>query len=384
MKTIHRNILVIAGVLAVAAAAMALLGRRPAAGPAPAAATGSASTASALTVELVAPDRRDWAQTLGASGAVAAWEEVVISPETGGLRIAELAVTVGQKVAKGQLLVRLADDTVRAELAKQEALVAQAEASLQQAAGNFKRAQAVDVAGAIAPQKLDEYRANEATARAALASARADLQSARLKLAQTRIVAPDAGIVASKSGIVGNVAAAGTELYRLIRQGRIEWRAELDAQQLAAVRPGQPAQVALPGGQTVQGKVWLVSPTLSTSTGRGLAYVSLPADLASSSAAKVGVFASGSIELATQPAVTLPEAAVVLRDGRSYVYLVGDDHRAASRPVITGRRQDARVEIVSGLDGANRVVAKGGAFLSDGVVVRVAAAAPSSVGGASK
>lgn len=376
MKKIHRNALVIAGVLIAAAAALAVIGRRPDAGPSTtaAAAANSGTRASALTVELVAPESRHWPQTLRASGAVAAWEEVVISPETGGLRIAELAVNVGQRVVKGQLLVRLADDTVRAELAKQEALVAQAEASLQQAAGNLQRARAVDVAGAIAPQKLDEYQASEATARAALASVRADLQSARLKLAQTRIVAPDAGIVASKSGIVGNVAGAGTELYRLIRQGRVEWRAELDARQLAAVRPGQPARVELPGGQAVNGKVWLVSPTLSTTTGRGIAYVSLPPE----GAAKVGVFASGTIELATQPAVTLPEAAVVLRDGRSYLYLVDSARKAASRPVVTGRRQDGRVEIVSGLDGASRVVAKGGAFLSDGAVVSVAATAASS------
>lgn len=383
MKKIHRNVLVVAGVVVMAAAALLPIVRKSSADGSPRSAAGSAPTASALTVELVAPDPRNWSHNLRASGAVAAREEVVISPETGGLRIAELAVNVGQRVAKRQLLVRLADDTARAELAKQEALVAQAEAVLQQAAGNLKRAQAVDLAGAIAPQKVDEYRANEATARASLASARADLQSARLKLAQTRIVAPDAGIVASKSGIVGNVAGAGTELYRLIRQGRIEWRAELDARQLASVRPGQPARVELPGNQAVNGKVWLVSPTLSTTTGRGIAYVSLPAD----GAAKVGVFASGTIELATQPAVTLPEAAVILRDGRSYVYLVGNDRRAASRPVITGRRQDGRVEIVSGLEGASRVVAKGGAFLSDGVVVSVVAAAESSAanaGGAGK
>jgi RND family efflux transporter MFP subunit len=381
MKKLHRNMLVVVGVVVVAAAAIVLIAPKPAADAPPP----RASTASALTVELVSADSRSWPQTLQASGAVAAWEEVVISPETGGLRIAELAVNVGQRVAKGQLLVRLADDTVRAELAKQEALVAQAEASLQQAAGNLKRAQAVDLAGAIAPQKLDEYQASEATARASLASARADLQSARLKLAQTRLLAPDAGIVSSKSGIVGNVAGAGTELYRLIRQGRIEWRAELDARQLAAVRPGQPARVELPGGQVIKGQVWLVSPTLSTTTGRGMAYVSLAAEGATSGAAKVGVFASGTIELATQPAVTLPEAAVILRDGRAYVYVIGSDGKAASRPVITGRRQDGRVEIVSGLEGASRIVAKGGAFLSDGAVVSVvAAAAASSVGGAVK
>ena len=372
-----RNLAIAIAALLVVGAVVAFKMKPPgAAGPADA-----ASTPSALTVELVAPDSRDWPQTLSASGAVAAWEEIVVSPETGGLRIEELRANVGDRVAKGQLLARLADATVRAELAKQQALVAQAEASLQQAAGNLRRAQSVDVAGALAPQKLDEYRAAEATAQASLASARADLQSVQLKLAQTRITAPDDGVVASKAGVVGNVASVGTELYRLIRQGRIEWRAELDAQQLTQVRAGQSAQVQLPGGgAAVAGTVRLVSPTLSTSTGRGIAYVSLDAK----GSARAGTFASGSIALERRQALTLPEAAVVQRDGRAYVFLVDAGGKAASRPVATGRRQDGRVEIVSGIEPTARVVARGGAFLADGTPVTVAATAATVASGAAQ
>jgi len=346
------------------------------------------TTASALTVELTTPQSSDWPQELRASGSVSPWEEIVVSPETGGLRVAELLVNVGDRVARGQLLARLADATVRAELAKQQALVAQAQASLQQAAGNLKRAQSVDVAGALAPQKLDEYQANEATARASLASAQADLQSAVLKLSQTQITAPDAGVVSSRVGVVGNVASVGTELMRLIRQGRIEWRAELDARQLTLLRVGQTAQVQLPGGHMVAGKVRLVSPTLSTTTGRGIAYVSLDA----ASVVRAGVFAEGTIALQRQTALTLPESALVLRDGRSYVYTVGANSKVTSRPVETGRRQQDRVEVVSGMDAATPVVAKGGAFLSDGMQVTVtsgqsaspAAAASSATAGAGK
>mgnify|MGYP003607696580 CR=1 FL=1 len=372
-----RNLAIAIAALLVVGAVVAFKMKPPgAAGPADA-----ASTPSALTVELVAPDSRDWPQTLSASGAVAAWEEIVVSPETGGLRIEELRANVGDRVAKGQLLARLADATVRAELAKQQALVAQAEASLQQAAGNLRRAQSVDVAGALAPQKLDEYRAAEATAQASLASARADLQSVQLKLAQTRITAPDDGVVASKAGVVGNVASVGTELCRLIRRGRIEWRAELDAQQLALVRAGQSAQVQLPGGgAAVAGTVRLVSPTLNTSTGRGIAYVSLDA----SGSARAGTFASGSIALQRRQAWTLPGAAVVQRDGRSYVFLVDAEGKAASRPVATGRRRDARVEIVSGIEPTARVVARGGAFLADGTPVTVAATAATVASGAAQ
>lgn len=362
---LQRKPVAIAAACLLALALGLAIAMKPKGAPSP----GAATQASALTVELVAPESRTWPQELRANGAVAAREEIVVSPETGGLRIAGLLVDVGQHVAKGQLLVQLADATVRAEVAKQEAVVAQAEASLLQAEGDLKRALAVDVSGAIAPQKVDEYKATAATSRASLASARADLQSARLKLAQTRIAAPDAGIVESKSGVIGNVVSSGTELYRLIRQGRIEWRAELDAQQLAQVRPGQSAQVALPDGRVAAGKVRLVSPTLSTTTGRGTAYVSLLPD----TPAKAGVFASGTIELQQKPALTLPGSAVVLRDGRSYVYTVGSDGKAASRVVTTGRRQDDRVEIVTGLEAGTRVVAKGGAFLSDGAQVTVVA-----------
>jgi hypothetical protein len=120
--------------------------------------------------------------------------------------------------------------------------------------------------------------------------------------------------------------------------------------------------------------VRLVGPSLSTSTGRATVYVSLPAG----SAARAGMFAGGEIALPAQPALTLPETALVQRDGRSYVYTVDAASKAHALPVTTGRRQGARVEVLAGLDGAGRIVASGGAFLSDGVLVTVvdAPAAP--------
>ncbi|WP_114968190.1 efflux RND transporter periplasmic adaptor subunit [Rhodoferax ferrireducens] len=330
--------------------------------------TATQSSVSALTVNVVTAETQSWPQQLQASGALTAWQEIIVSPETGGLRIAQLLVDVGDSVRRGQLMAELADDTVRAELRKQEALAAQAGASLAQASTNRQRAQAVDVAGALAPQKMDEYLTNEATALASVASAKADVESARLKLAHTRIVAADDGVVSSKSAILGNVVNTGAELFRLVRQGRVEWRAELDSRQLAGVRAGQIVRLALPGGSNVAGKVRLVSPTLSTTTGRGIAYVSV----ASGEGAQPGLFASGTIELEAKPALTLPQSAVVLRDGRTYVYVVDSVNQVASRLVTTARRHGDRIEILSGLDGTARVVASGGAFLSEGAPVTVA------------
>jgi RND family efflux transporter MFP subunit len=329
-----------------------------------------------LTVEVVAPQTQTWRQSLQASGPVSAWQEIIVSPETGGLRIAELLVDVGASVKRGQLLARLADDSLKADLRKQEAALAQARANLEQALSNVQRARMVEGTGALSAQKVEEYRIAEATSRAALQSAQAELDSIRLKLSQTRIVAVDDGIVSSRSAVLGNVVNAGTELYRVVRQGRVEWRPELGARQLASVRPGQLARVTLPGGEAVAGRVRLVGPTLSTSTGRASVYVSLPAD----SGARAGMFANGALWLDARPALTLPQSALVMRDGRSYVFLVGEGNKVTSRAVTAGRRQDERVEVLAGLDVNARVVAGGGAFLSDGVQVSVASSSTASPG----
>lgn len=328
--------------------------------------------ASALTVNVEMLKKETWPQTVRASGAFTAWQEIIVSPETGGLRIAEVVADVGAKVKKGQLMARLADDSLLADRRKQEAAVAQAQANLQQAVSNLRRSKVVGDSGALSEQQLEEYRINETTARAALASAQADLESIKLKLRQTRIVTPDDGVVASKTATLGDVVNAGDELYRIVRQNRIEWRPELDARQLAAIKTGQSARIALPSGERVEGTVRLVGPTLSTDTGRAIVYVSLPVD----GAARAGMFGSGVIELDTKEAMTLPQAAVFLRDGRSYVYVVGSDQTAVSHVVTTGRSRNGRMEVLSGIDARQRVVASGGAFLSEGARVTVIAAKP--------
>ena len=174
--------------------------------------------------------------------------------------------------------------------------------------------------------------------------------------------------MASRTGVLGNVVSAGTELFRLVRQGRVEWRAEVDARQLAQIREGQGARVTLPTGQTVDGRVRLVGPVLSTDTGRALVYVSLPTD----SPARAGMFAEGVLALPDESASTVPQTALVARDGRDYVYLLEPGDKVRSVAVTVGRRRDGRVEITAGLTADARVVASGGAFLSDGARVTVA------------
>ena len=116
----------------------------------------------------------------------------------------------------------------------------------------------------------------------------------------------------------------------------------------------------------------MVAPTVDDKTRNGIVYV----DLASNGDARAGMFARGDFQIGAGQALTLPQSAVLMRDGFSYVMRVGPDAKVAESKVATGRRVGDRVEITSGLDGGARVVASGGGFLADGDTVRVVEAAP--------
>lgn len=330
-------------------------------------ATAAEDAPASLTVTLTRPQQRAWPRLIDANGNLQPWQEMVISAETGPYRVATLEADVGTRARKGQVLATLARATLLADKARLVAGVAEAQANLVKANSDVDRARQVGDSGALSAQQIQSYRVTQQTSQASLASARAQLRSAEVQLGQADVRAADDGVVSSRSALLGKVVNAGDELFRLVRQGRIEWQAELDARQIAQVRPGQTARLTLPGGETVIGTVRLVAPTLAGNTSRGVVYVRLPGD----SPARAGMYGSGTIEVGSAPVLTVPDSAIVPRDGKSYVYLLSQGNHVKEAPVTAGQRRDARVE-VRGIAADAQVVATGGAFLSDGAVVRVA------------
>jgi RND family efflux transporter MFP subunit len=276
-------------------------------------------------------------------------------------------------VKRGETLARIADETVASEFAEAKAAVAELEASAGEASGNAARARELKEKGFYSTQLQAQYQTAEQTSAARLAAARARLQAAELKLGKTRVVAPDDGIISARNATVGSLTQPGQELFRLIRGGRLEWRAEVPAADLAKVTAGAGATLAGPDGATVRGTVRNVAPSVDPQTRNGLVFVDIPP---STAAVRAGMFARGEFELGRAPALTLPQSAVVLRDGFAYVFRLdgdGDSARVAQLKVATGRRLGERIEIVAGLDPQARVVATGGGFLADGDPVRVVA-----------
>ena len=330
----------------------------------------------ALSVTTARPATASLPIALTANGSIAAWQEAVVGSESNGLRLAEVRVNVGDVVKKGQVLAVFSDETVRAEIEGARAALLEARANAQEAKANADRARALESSGALSAQQVTQYVTGELTAAARVKSAQAALTQQGLRLKYTQVLAPDSGVISARSATVGAVVGVGTELFRMIRQGRLEWRAEVVAQDLGRIKPGSRAVVRAASGAEIAGKVRTVAPSVDPQTRLALVYVDLPPALSSDMPLKAGMFASGRFELGASNALTVPQQAVAVRDGFSYVFRLNPDNRVSQVKVTLGRRLGERVEVVSGVNADTAVVIQGAGFLNDGDLVRNIAAQP--------
>jgi RND family efflux transporter MFP subunit len=333
-----------------------------------------ASPRPALTVTTVQPAEARLPIRLVANGNIAAWQEASIGSEANGLRLAEVNVNVGDTVQAGQVLASFASESVAADLALARAHLMEAEANAADAAANAARARTLQETGAMSTQQINQYLTAEQTAKAKVAASKAALDVQQVRMKQVRVVAPDSGIISERKATVGAVANAGAELFRMIRKGRLEWRAEVTATELGLVKVGSAALVNAANGTYLKGTVRMIGPTVDPQSRSALVYVDLLAPAAQDAPAKVGMFAKGEFDLGTSVALTVPQQAVVMRDGFSYVFRLNPDGRVSQLKVRTGRRLADQVEVLDGVARDAAVVASGAGFLNDGDLVRVAAA----------
>lgn len=339
---------------------LALLGGLlAAAAAAPAAAPPTGATAQSVAV--TTPVATQLVRRLVATGAIQAWQEVIIAPEVGGYQIATMRVEIGDRVRKGQELATLSSSMIESQVTIARAGVKQADAALANALAALGRGESMAASGNFARADLDTLRTNAIAAEAALATAQANLDAAELRLRYTRVLAPDDGVITARSAVVGQVVQAGTEIMRLLRQERVEWRAEVPEADLRTIKAGQAATLQTSDGTTLSGRVRMVAPTVQSGNRTGIVYVDIPAR----SGARPGMFARGEIATGSARALLVPLSAVLVQDGYSYVFQVLGDSTVQRRRIETGAVQGAQIEVRSGLAGDERLVASGVAFLSD-------------------
>lgn len=321
----------------------------------------------ALTVDLVKLSPISISQNLAANGSIAPWQEAVIGAEVNGLMLNRVHVNVGDFVKGGQVLAEFSVSTLQADIEQAQANLAEAKAAALEAKDNASRARSIQETGALSAQQIEQLITAEATSKARVAALAATLQSQQIRFKQTKVYASDDGVISARAATVGAVVSPGQELFKLIRQGKLEWRAELTSSDIGKIKNGMQANISLPDGTNITGKVRSVSPMVDSQTRNAVVFVTLPTN----AQAKAGMFARGNFVMGEMQTLALPASAVVMKDGFAYVMQVDAKNRVKQLKIQTGSRTGVHVQVLNLPDQNDLFVAAGGAFLADGDLVNV-------------
>jgi RND family efflux transporter MFP subunit len=331
--------------------------------------TVSVASKPALKVTLVQPQIMRMQDAISASGTITAREEVLLGVELSGVRVTNVLVDVGQKVQAGQVLLRLDTRSLQVALLQARAQYKQAQAALSVAEADARRGAVLRAKGLVSQKDVDQVQAALLNAQAGLEVADANVSSAKLNFSFATLEAPSGGIISARNVQPGSVALAGTEMLRLIKNGTLEWRADLGEASFVQVHLGDTV-VLNDGPAQVTGSVRAIDAGVRSSTRTGLIYVQLPPN----TNLRMGTFAQGHITRPERSVLSLPTSAIVQRDGYTYVFAVQSGVVALTR-VALGISHAGHVELLQGLSKESNVVAEGGGFLSDGDKVEVIATA---------
>jgi HlyD family secretion protein len=341
-------------------------GNAPAGAPNQEGAKPGAAPVAAMTVTTTTVHSEEVVRSVPATGSIFPWQEVIVGAEVGGYRVAAVLVDVGTKVDKGQVLVRLSGDMLQADLDSRRAAMRSAEAAEVNASAALRRGESVQSSGALSAADLDRLKADHIAAQARVDTSSAELRTAELRARYASVTAPDSGTVTSRTVSVGQIAQAGQEMLRMLRQNRVEWRAEIPEAQLSRIKVGQDATVTAVDGTTVKGKVRAVAPTVQTNNRTGLVYVDIVGG-----DARPGMFARGEIAAGKGPALLLPVTSVVMQDGYSYVFVIKENNVVERRRVTQVGVRGDDMEISEGVNAGETIAVKGAGFLKDGDTVRI-------------
>ena len=329
-----------------------------------------------LSVETVLPSQDNIGNTLSADGTINAKDVANVSAKVNGVAIERILVEEGQRVKAGQVLAVFDTDAMEQQVLQAEADVAEAEATLANATADAARVLPLIDIDAISKQEADRYRTSKLQAQASLQASKARLSTQRLSVNNANVVAPVSGIISEKMAEVGMVAG-GDPLFTIIKDGILEWRADIDPKLIGEVNVGTPVQVSLPGGDSVMGQVSRIAPTADNNR-----QITIYASLAANAKVRAGMYQTGEFLLGSSSAQTVPNSAIVSNDGYDYVMLVTNistkdgknGHnigRIKQQRVTLGERFGDNVTLTEPLPAESRLVKQGGSFLNNGDLVRV-------------
>jgi RND family efflux transporter MFP subunit len=319
-------------------------------------------------VQLLTAQRATVPDWLEAVGTLQAAQTSQLASQIMG-NIVEMRVKEGDRIRRGEVLAVLEDAqpqsavqrATAAENAAQQEIVA-ADSDYQLAQATFKRYQDLYNKKSVSPQEFDEIKARQQAAaarsqlaQAGLAQAQAALTQAQTTLSYTRVRAPFDGVVTEKRADPGTLASPGMPLLVVEDQRRFRLEASVDEGDIRLVKLDQTVPVTLDSlpGTEFSGHVAQIVPAADPASRSFVVKIELPAD----ARLRSGLFGRAHIARGQRQAILLPHDAVVERGQLQGIYVVGEDQIASLRYITLGKLEGQQVEVLSGLQGGERVVA---------------------------
>jgi RND family efflux transporter MFP subunit len=320
---------------------------------------------------------------LTASGYVVAQRKAAVASKGTG-RLAFLGVVEGDRVQRDQVIARLEDSDIRAQLEQARANLKVNEAELNDAKQTLVRTRSLFDKGLASQAELDAAVSRDERVRASVDLAKAGVTAADVALENMLIRAPFDGTVLTKNADVGEIvapmaasASSRAAVVTIADMNSLEVEADVSESNIERITQNQPCEITLDAypEKRYQAFVSKIVPTAD----RAKATVMVKVGFASydrrvlpEMSAKVLFLtrATEQSEISDKPVLTVPVSAVVEREGRSVVYRVSDKI-AVETPVVLGRTFGTYREVVSGVNSGDRMIDRPGEEIRGGVTVKV-------------
>ena len=314
------------------------------------------------------------------TGALRAASQAVVKAKVAG-ELVEVRVKEGDAVKAGQLLARIDETEYRARLNERVAGLEASRAQAKFAEQSRRKYEELLTKKFISETAYENYQTNANVTEGQVRAAEAQLALARKSLDDTQVRAPIAGSISERALQRGDKASVDTRLFAVVDLAKLELEAPVPAAEVPHLVVGQAVRFAVEGfgAKEFAGSIVRINPATQPGTRSILIYVEIPNP---ELALKAGMFAKGSLVLATQRAEVLVPLTALRTDGAaSFVYTIAGD-RLVRQDVTVGLVNEGagRAEIAKGLAPGASVVRTNLGPLKVGATVHVvspAAPAPS-------
>lgn len=328
-------------------------------------------TGTPVAVQVSRATVQHYPQSFQFSGTVKGVRRVNLSTKVMG-EITEMPVEKGDRINRGQVLVRIKDASIRAQLQQVKANLSEARVSLENTRTNYKRIEALYEDSSATRKELDDIRTRLEVSESRVAALESKLNEVKDLLNYTVIESPIEGYVVGKFFEKGDLASPGQPLLTVEEVERLEVIASVPESQVGLFSIGDTATVKLPAtGRNFRGQVVTVNPSGDRMTRQFEIKIQLPDGVFSAGGINPGMYARVRLNKGSDEAVMVPKSALLERGQLTGLYTVNDSNELVLRWVRTGRESDGSIEVLSGLNEGETYVTSHEMKLEEGQAVTI-------------